>query len=289
MLQKTAQSDPPSPGKAVAAALEAGLEDASLDLPVMPRVASRVFALAKDPNAEMGDLSELIHSDQSIASHVLRIANSAAYGSGEQIVSLRQAVARLGMNLLGEIAIAVSLQAGIFKSGSFSKQVARLLRHALAAAAYGKEIARMRRRNVEGQFLCGLLHSVGKPIALQLIDRVQTDRQIALASEDAAALADAFEERLARKVVADWRLPRQLQTTTLHYRDYRAAPAFKDECAATWLSRLLASWLLNPRALPAEQVAADSAFAYLNFYPDDVRELFDKREAVMAVVASMEL
>ena len=112
----------------------------------MPRVASKVFTLTNDPDAEVSELSQLIHSDQSIASHVLRIANSATYGGGDQIVSLQQAVARLGMNLLGEIAIAVSIQSDIFKAPGYEAQITQLLRPALASGAYGQEIARKRRR-----------------------------------------------------------------------------------------------------------------------------------------------
>ncbi|MDG2255792.1 MAG: HDOD domain-containing protein [Opitutaceae bacterium] len=78
-------------------------------------VASKIFTLTNNPNAEVGDLSQLIHSDQSMASHIMRIANSAIHGGGDQIVSLQQAVARLGMNLLGDIPIAPSLQGDLFK------------------------------------------------------------------------------------------------------------------------------------------------------------------------------
>ncbi len=175
MTQESHSTATKSPKHIIAAELEEGLNSSNLELPVMPRVASKVFTLTNDPNSEVSDLSKLIHSDQSIASHVLRIANSAAYGGGEQIVSLQQAVARLGMNLLGEIAIAVSVQSDLFKAPGFEgadhpTSPSRLL---LLPTA---KISRKRRRNVEGQFLCGLLHSVGKPIAVQLIAKITKEK-----------------------------------------------------------------------------------------------------------------
>ena len=100
MSQESKFTAPTSPKHQIAAKLQEGLDSSSLELPVIPRVASKVFTLTNDPHADVSDLPKLIHSDQSIASHVLRIANSAAYGSGDQIVSLQHAVARLGMNLL---------------------------------------------------------------------------------------------------------------------------------------------------------------------------------------------
>ncbi len=272
---------------AIAQALEEGLNSSEIELPIMPRVANKVFTLTNDPNSDVSDLSKLIHSDQSIASHVLRIANSAAYGSGDQIVSLKQAVARLGMNLLGEIAIAVSIQSDIFKASGFEAEISRLLKHALAAAAYGKEIARKRRRNVEGQFLCGLLHSISHPISLQLISKLLDEKEIELNEDEVQEIVKAFNSKISILVAKKWKLPKQLQVTTIFYPKYREAPSFKDESAATYLSRILANWLMDPASYDATEIAQDPAFEYLNFYPDDVQDLLDKRDEVKEVVSAI--
>lgn len=287
----TDQTKPPAAQakQVVANAIVEGIRAGKLELPVIPKVASKVFTLTNDPNADMGDLSQLIHSDQAIASHVLRIANSASYTGGEPIVSLQQAVTRLGMKLLGEIAIAVAIQSDIFRAPEFEDRVKLLLKHALASAAYGREIARKRRRNVEGQFLCGLLHSVGRPICLQLIATIQRQLGIALAKEDVDQIVGALHAKIATKVAIDWKLPKQLQVTTVFYKNYAAAPSFKDESAATYLSQLLANWLMNPANFDTIQLAQDPVFEFLNFYQDDAQDLFSKRDEVKAVVAAMEI
>lgn len=289
MLHQTNASQFSTPKETIAAELQEGLSSSKLELPVMPRVASKIFALTNDPNAEVGDLSQLIHSDQSIASHVLRIANSAIHGGGDHIVSLQQAVARLGMSLLGDIAIAVSLQSDLFKAPGYEAQISQLLRHALASAAYGKKIARKRRRNVEGQFLCGLLHSIGKPIAIQLIARIAKERKLELERQCVAQLVGGFHRKIATKVAIDWKLPEQLRITTIHFKKYESAPSFKDESAATYLSQLLASWLINPANFNTLELTQDPVFGYLNFYPDDAQDLLDKKDEVKAVVSAMEL
>ena len=55
----------------------------SSGLPVLPQVAGQVVSLSNDPNAELGELSSLIHQDQALAGHLLRISNSVAYRGGE--------------------------------------------------------------------------------------------------------------------------------------------------------------------------------------------------------------
>lgn len=275
--------------RVIAEKLEQALRSSNLDLPVMPRVAQKVFSLTNDPNADVSDLSKLIHDDQSIASHVLRIANSASYGGGSQIVSLQQAVARLGMNLLGEIAIAVSIQSDVFKAPGYEIQINYLLKHALAAGAYGKEIARKRRQNVEGQFLCGLLHSIGRPISFQLISQAVTEQKVNLEPKDAITIANILSPQIAKKVASDWKLPNQIQITTIHHKNYANAPTFKNESAATYLSQLLAHWIMNPAKFDAAKIQTDPVFEFLNFYPDDAEDLLAKKEDVKAVVSAMEL
>lgn len=283
------QQETSSPAHTVANAIVTGIKDGKLELPVMPAVASKIFALTNDPNADMAELSKLIHGDQSIASHVLRIANSASYTGGEPIVSLQQAVTRLGMKLLGEIAIAVSIQSDIFDAPGFESQIKSLLRHALAAAAYGREIARMRRRNVEGQFLCGLLHSVGRPICLQLIAKAQEKLDTKLSDSELKQIVASLSPKIATKVAIDWKLPKQLQITTVYYKQYENAPSFKDESAATYLSERLANWVVNPVGNNVIELSRDPVVEYLNFYQDDFQILLGKKDDVKAVVSAMEL
>lgn len=283
------QLSSPSSAKTVANAIVQGIKEGKLDLPVMPAVASKILALTNDPNADMAELSKLIHGDQSIASQTLRIANSAGYASGEPIVSLQQAVTRLGMKLLGEIAIAVSIQSDIFKAPGFEKQIRNLLRHALAAGAYGREIARKRRRNVEGQFLCGLLHSVGQPICLQLVATAQARLGLALEDQELQQILASLSPKIATKVAIDWKLPKQLQVTTVYYHNYAAAPAFQDECAATYLSQRFADWIVNPVGINIIELGRDPVVQRLNLYQDDFQELLTKKDEVKAVVSAMEL
>src|ERR671915_1996434 len=82
------------------ALLNESIEKGAVDLPLLPQVASQVLSLIYDPNAEASRLAALIHQDQALAAHVIRIANSPAYMPRNPVISLQHAVAMLGMNLL---------------------------------------------------------------------------------------------------------------------------------------------------------------------------------------------
>jgi hypothetical protein len=146
--------------------------------PVLPQVAGKVMALVNDPAADAARLSALIHRDQALAAHVLRIANSPAYMPRTPIASLQHAVAMLGVNQLSEIAVTISLKSVTVKIPGHEADVRQLWRHALASGAYAKEIARMRRYNVESAYLCGLLHAVGKPVVLKTVTTIAAEMHI---------------------------------------------------------------------------------------------------------------
>ncbi|HKO29815.1 MAG TPA: HDOD domain-containing protein [Nitrospiraceae bacterium] len=178
-----------------------------IDLPVLPQVAGKVMALVNDPAADAARLSALIHQDQALAAHVLRIANSPAYMPRTPIASLQHAVAMLGVTQLSEIAVTISLKSGTVKIPGHEADVRQLWRHALASGAYAKEIARMRRYNVESAYLCGLLHTVGKPVVLKTVTTIAAEMHIPLESSVIIAFLDGYHSRIGSLIATEWALP----------------------------------------------------------------------------------
>lgn len=131
-----------------------------------------------DPDAEAAKLAELIHQDQALAAHVIRIANSPAYMTRNPVVSLQHAVSMLGMNLMSELAFSASIKGSAFKVPGWDDEVKSLWHYSLASGAYAKEIARMRRFNVESAYLCGLLHGIGRPVVLQTLVALSRNRAV---------------------------------------------------------------------------------------------------------------
>ena len=263
------------------ASLSAGFQSGQLTLPVLPMVASRVMTIANDAEADVADLSDLIHKDQALASNVLRIANSAAYRTGEAIVSLRQAVMRLGMAVLSEIAMAACLQSDTFSTPGFDPARKELLLHAFIAGGFARELARQKRRNVEVMFLCGLLHSIGRPVVLHLLCALRRGQPgPPLAEREAVALMQEFQHRAAAAVTLAWNLPQQVQVAAVHYENPAAAPAFVEETRLTALASRLADWVVRGDPVDEAAVRELPAWAELNFYPDEVDGVVGRRAAL---------
>lgn len=274
------------------------IETGEIELPLLPQAASQVMALASDPAADAAKLSALIHQDQALAAHVLRIANSPAYMPRSPIVSLQHAVVMLGITLLSEIAFTASLKVGAFQVPGYEDEVKQLWRHSLATGAFAKEVARTKRMNVESAYLCGLLHEIGKPVVLRIITtiaREQRDKWVkALATilnnkSHVKTLIEGYHTRVGVLIAEKWSLPKQVVEAIQYYGDYEHTIAFRQECMLTFVADRLASHLLTPEEMPEDGLRDHPVFAELNLYPQDVDKLLTTKEQVLTIVNAMNL
>src|SRR5712691_11417526 len=75
------------------------------ELEALPVVAQRVLAILRDERTTIDTISNLLGTDQALASAVLRYANSARAMPNRRIASLREGVARIGQRALSEVLV----------------------------------------------------------------------------------------------------------------------------------------------------------------------------------------
>lgn len=289
MSAELPQATTPVPTDSLEQLLIERIRKGAIELPLLPQVASRILAMVYDPDAEAAKLAELIHQDQALAAHVIRIANSPAYMTRNPVVSLQHAVSMLGMNLMSELAFSASIKGSAFKVPGWDDEVKSLWHYSLASGAYAKEIARMRRFNVESAYLCGLLHGIGRPVVLQTLVALSKEQGSTLSKELVHQLLDGYYIQVGLLVADDWGLPPPVVESIGFHVDYQYAKTAKQECMTTCLAGRLAKHFLDPEALDEATLREHVVFADLNLYPKDVDVLLAHKEKVQAVVEAMPL
>lgn len=254
-----------------------------LDIPLLPDTASRVMAASQDEDSDLQLLAELISHDQSLAMHVLRVANSAAYAPREPIASLQQAIQRLGVRTLRAIAVAVAVKGRVFSVPGHHTRVRTLWMHSAATAVYARETALLLRRDADAAFLCGLLHDVGMPIALQLLCDIAPAEHQPLPGWLADAVMLELHGELGMRTAAAWRLaPAVAAAIRWHHAPERAS-AHGDEVRLAALADELAYWALDEArgedAFPADDPRVTAA----GLTPAHVDTLARKRGRVLEV------
>jgi putative nucleotidyltransferase with HDIG domain len=275
----------PPPSKAAGSLrdrLEELVEGGFLDLPILPGIAAEVIVLTSREDCDMRKLADVITRDQAMAAHVLRMANSAAYRGTSKVVSLRQAMTRLGLSQLRQIAFVISCQNRIFRVNERQEEVERLFQHSFATALYAQEIARMRRANVEEAFLGGLLHDVGRPVLLQAI--VDMSSATPYPETEVQDSVDALHAYVGGELVTQWGLSERLAESITHHHHPAAAPGGPIPALMIRLADDLAHRL--DREDPPK-LEMHPALAPLSLYPDDLKRLLDLQEWVQSETQAM--
>lgn len=277
--------------------LHAAMSDESLELPPPPEVANEVMRLTRGDAAGDGagdassqQLAALIQRDVALASQVMRVANSALYARRTPVVTLSQAIGWLGIREIRNIAFAVAVQGQVFNSSYFRREMADLWRESVITALFAQEIARLKRRNVESAYLCGLLHRAGMAVILNRVGAAVVKHKITPDPLVVANAAQRQEARVGTLLAIAWQLPPAVSAAIAHWRDPVAAEMAKTEVMEVALARQISDELRTPGVggeLPDSMLGPVSKWMdELSIYPDELFSLMAQRAAIYATAES---
>ncbi len=197
------------------------------DLPPMPQVAQKARQVVSNPDSNFEDLARVIETDQAIAATVLKLANSAYYGSVGTVSSVQRAAVILGSRTLMEL-LNLACSAGPIsrRLTGYDLDAGDLWKHSLAVAAGAKIIAADKQPALaDDAFSAGLIHDVGKVILdPYILERkgafekfMRTDKTSFLGAEREILGFDHGE--IAAGICKKWRIPENL-AVAIQYHHY---------------------------------------------------------------------
>jgi putative nucleotidyltransferase with HDIG domain len=128
----------------------------------------------QDPEANMGEIVQMINYDPGMTSNILKLSNSSVYGCARKISSLRDALVRLGLKNVQQLITAAVAGAAIkTKIRGYGINSTELWDHSIAVAVAAENLADI--LELPGEkiaFTAGLLHDIGKVLTGKfLIDK----------------------------------------------------------------------------------------------------------------------
>lgn len=200
-----------------------------------PSIAAQVIDLVEDPRASAGELSRLVGNDPAISARILQIANSSYYARSQEIETVRMAVTMLGLREVAGIAAGVAGRSlfdveTVVELGAFRPRFGQLFHQAMTVA-YGASWLAVARRlsRADRAFLSGMLHDIGKALALHSFARLTVAGKVPAHLPD--AVTDEVVERahlqLGGETVAIWSLPMYLVNACVRHHE-KALPTEND-------------------------------------------------------------
>lgn len=267
--------------------LAAAIDTGTLELPLLPAVASQVWSACSREDVDARSLAELIRSDAAMAGHLLRVANSPLCMPRSPIVSLQQAVTMLGIQRIRQIALVIACDTRVFRVPGHDATVRALFRHSLAAGLFAQEVARTRRWNVEEAFLLGLLHDVGRPALLQAVVDLCKRAHVPLDPVAAGAAIEQHHARVGGAMATRWALPERFAEVIRYHHDPASAPHAAQAATVIRLADDLAHLCVGPRAVDEASIREHPALVVLNLYPDELDALLARRESIAQTASSL--
>jgi putative nucleotidyltransferase with HDIG domain len=181
----------------------------------VPTAVAQVFGLVNDPRTTMADFERVVRPDVGLTANLLRCANSVYYRASREITSVRDAIARMGMRRVFEVAAGASFAKAVpAVLTGYGTPAASYWEHSVAVAVLADRIGREAGFTYPDlAFTAGLLHDLGKIVVATWLDSNPMLRvpegglvSVELEQELLGASHAEFGEALCQK----WNLPRDI-------------------------------------------------------------------------------
>ena len=217
-------------------------------LPALPEVATALITMLGNPDTNILEIKETMEKDPGLVANILRTVNSAYYGVGKNIATLKMALALLGFRTVKSIVLTATA-AGVFRTKTKTQALDThvFASQSVASAAICRHLASTTgKADVEEAFSVGLLHNIGK-LALDQCFPDEFTKAVDLAREKSIPAYQAERETTGtdhayagRMLAEHWRLPPSLCDAIGHHHQLDGSPC-PEVTAMCLLSRYFCS------------------------------------------------
>jgi len=211
------------------------------EVPTLPIVYQQLFSKMSNPNVSVPQLAEVVTRDQSLATKILKLVNSAFYGYKKEINTISRAMVILGFRTVRNAALAISVfdyVSGAMEDSRFP--VEDFWKHSLCTASICKVVGQKTGSpQQEETFVAGLLHDIGKMIMMKYFAEdfgevcgYAIEHQKSW-SEAEDALLNIGHASVAKAVLRSWNFPSSLVEAVQYHHSLNSGASYPGLAALT--------------------------------------------------------
>ncbi len=197
-------------------------------LPTLPEVVTLLSELLRDERSSATDIEQAVRIDPAITANLIRSANSVYYSGCTPIISIREAVARIGMQRVYEVAIGSSLKRAIPKRlPGYGISGQKFWSHCIATACIAEALAKeVKLDSADMAFTAGLLHDVGQLVIGNFLDEMMPESNwwtFGTHSDEKQTLGCNHNE-VGGEIATKWNLPTVVKQTCRWHHEFASTP-----------------------------------------------------------------
>ncbi len=259
------------------------IESSNLILPVFSSSAIKLHQelIKKEPDLKI--VEKLINIDQSLSSQILKTANSSFYRGLSEILTIKAAIVRLGIQEIGKLALLTSSKSQFRSSDKLLNiMMKKLWQHSIGVGLGAHLLAKRCALNdvAEHAFFAGLFHDVGKLFILLVLDDLKKKKKSLNFSPSLIleAVNDLHTEQ-GYLLMQKWNIPEQY---CLIARDHHQDPLTDADDSLMLLVRLAnmacAKLGIGFKSAPELDTSSSQEAEILNLTEQDLAEMEVKLE-----------
>lgn len=236
------------------------------EIPSIPHVLQEILTKTGDPATSSSDLEKLIVNEPGLVTHLLKTANSAYFVTNNPIVSVNQAIVRLGFSAVRSVVSGLVL-IDVFHNmpGLDQGLVLEVWRHSLSIAGMVNTLAvNTSREKRDILFLSAMVRDVGYLVLAQhdgsLFDSIRQDELFPRLEDEEKAFG-VDHAAVGAALLSSWKFPESVvnMVDTHHKPDEFAGDQFDFDCLEIATALAYATDYLD-EILAMDETEADPLF-----------------------------
>ncbi|MCP3865863.1 MAG: HDOD domain-containing protein [Pseudomonadota bacterium] len=205
------------------------IKNDTLVLPTLPAVALKVRKAADDPDINLNQMGDVIGQDPSLSARMIKIANSAYMGRAVKVTSISQAVTRIGLRQIKNIATALAMEQ-LFVSknelvGEYMKRewnnTVEVVANAMATLQLYVARTKNREMTIDTMTLTALVHNIG---VLPILTEAERHEEVFASPTFLDDAIDKLAPRIGGSIMQSWGFGENFVTVAERWHDLAYIP-----------------------------------------------------------------
>ncbi|MBU1308613.1 MAG: HDOD domain-containing protein [Gammaproteobacteria bacterium] len=203
--------------------LQHKIQHDQLTLPTLPEVALKVRQRSAEQDISLPQMADVISQDPALAARMIKVSNSAFMGRSIKVSTLNQAVTRIGLSQIRNIAIAMALeQVFVSRHKQVQQQLDNLWQNSVQVAAIAAATFSYYTSHVPGTglnkdvlTLMALIHNIG---AMPVLTEAERNEDLLGDPRFLVNLADQLAPQISARILYAWGFAELFVQAALNWR-----------------------------------------------------------------------